>query len=77
MSASLSVIEEANEVSAVVGEQITSALDNLRADAAETMRRLADIQAAWAERDWAWLADAGVLSHRLASELRRLELECC
>lgn len=67
--------EEANETSREAGEAIASVLASLRADAAETLRRCADIQAAWAEHDWTWLAETGVISRRVEADLIAIDLE--
>jgi hypothetical protein len=75
MSANTEAIETADELGAIVGERLATASANLREEAADLMHRLADLQAAWAERDWLWLADAGFLSKRLAAELVQAELE--
>lgn len=61
--------DEANDVSRAAGESLSAILENLQSEAVELMRRAADIQAAWAEHDWAWLADAGVISRRMEAAL--------
>ncbi len=61
--------DEANDVSREAGEKLMEVIENLQSEAAELMRRAADIQDAWGEHDWAWLADAGVITRRMEAAL--------
>lgn len=74
--------EELNELGAEVGASLMELIGALRADAAEMLHKVADIQAAWSARDWQWLADAGVVGRKAAALMMLDDVEeaptaCC
>jgi len=54
-----------------IGQQLRERMNELHMAVAEAKQRRDDFMDAWDKQDWAWLADAGFITHAQAKELSR------